>query len=471
MMYYSLNNKNRKNDMINANNKEKYLESSKNFTFVPAKDVVNSEYYKKKYIEKNIKRIKRILTNKNIRKNYNKAKSLKILNKNSIFNGHLKSSINKEIKKQIDDELNSKSSEEKKSINNSSNYVEKDSIYILKNTSNDNSSKDNINCDNNEKKIFDYNDKNNLILNLNSNLTERKNSKFKKNKNCVSFKLFTEKENITNNNIHTKKYSFNNTPSPINNSPTNRNNISIYTNLNPINTNIKLFKNITSKDNINLSKIKNKSRNVINLDFLKKKSLSYKTSIDTNINSLDKYTNRCNSILLKLVKKNKSKKKNFFKTYQDKELKTILSKKANKKYKSQFMKKRIKDEKINKMQVLIKDSFIDYDINKILKEKNNYEKLNRNNDLFRKYSMLSENLVFGDYNSRKKSGEQILISKKERKRIIRNKRLEKLRETIKINSLTINKLKNSIKIDKDKIIDFIQRKNKINNNDNKNHFN
>ena len=367
--------------------------------------------------------------------------------------------------------MNSKSSEEKNSINNSSNYVEKDSIYILKNTSNDNSSKDNLNFDNNQKKILDYNDKTNLILNLNSNLTERKNSKFKKNKNCVSFKLFTEKENITNDNIHTKKYSFNNTPSPINNSPTNRNNISIYTNLNPINTNIKLFKNITSKDNINLSKIKNKSRNVINLDFLKKKSLSYKTSIDTNINSLDKYTNRCNSILLKLVKKNKSKKKNFFKTYQDKELKTILSKKANKKYKSQFMKKRIKDEKINKMQVLIKDSFIDYDINKILKEKNNYEKLNRNNDLFRKYRMLSENLVFGDYNSRKKSGEQILISKKERKRIIRNKRLEKLRETIKINSLTINKLKNSIKIDKDKIIDFIQRKNKINNNDNKNHFN
>ena len=445
MMYYSLNNKNNKNDMITSNNKEKYLETSKNFSFVPAKDVVNSEYYKKKYIDKNIRRIKKILSNKNIRKKtfYNKAKSLKIINKNSIFNDNIKNNINKEIKKQIDDELNSISNEEKNSINNSNNNIEKDSIYFLKNTSNDISSKDNINCENNKEKILD---KNNIFLN---NLTERKNKRIRKTNNHVSFKLFTEKYNISSN-ILKKKYSFNNTPSPRDNSLTNRNNISICTNLN--------------KNNNNLSKIKNKSRNVINIDILKKKSLSYKTSIDTNINSLDKYTNRCNSLLLKLVKKNKTKTKNFLKIYnQDKELKKILSKKVNKKFQSQYMKKRIKDEKLNKMRVLIKDSFIDYDINKLLKEKKNYDKLNRNSDIYRKYNMLSENLIFGNINNGKNS-EQLLISDKERKRLIRNKRMENLRETIKINSFTINKLKNSIKIDKNKIMDFIQRNKKINNN-------
>jgi len=473
MIYYSLNDKRNKNELFIANNKEKYLETSKNFFSLPTKDIVNTEVYKMKYLEKNSRRINRILSNKFIKKT-NKDKDFSLINIKSNKTIKTIKTNNKNNDNNFDN-LKSISIEDKDISKNNYDSNENDSLCLAKSPSYDNNN-------NQDKK---YNKKKNIIrYNSNSNntytskyLSERKIDEYtKKNKinfnNYLSAKAFNSPEYINNKNNDI----YMDFPSPTSTNHTYKKAFSelhnnYLGNINRKNTNIKLFK---SKNSINLSKIKkNKSRNVINIEGIKIKSNIYKTNIDNNINRLDKYTKTCNSILLKLVRKNKSNKKKYSKKNinEDKELKALLSNKMNKKNKSNYMRNKIKQEKINKMKVLINDTFLDYDINKLLKEKTIYDKTNKNNDnIIRKHTMLSENIFFENKIQNSSSNSKVpklhgLMSDKEKKNIIKNRIMKKLRQKIKINDETIKKLKNFIKIDQVKLISNLDNNNKSNNNE------
>ena len=460
MMYYSLNNKNNKNDIFIANNKEKYLETSKNFLFSPIKDVVNSEFYKVKYLDKNYKRLGKILSNKSIKKLNNKDYSITLQNKSL-------SKINSANQKNKIQNIDNNSSEGDK-YNSKEEYFndinENDSFFLAKKTSYENNKEyNNTNCSDNSKNkkiiFWNYHKRNNILA---KNLTERKSRNIRKNIKSVSEKLIkSPKPNLYKTNDFERKIT-----TSLNISRTNRNIFSRFhknsLNIDPnINhAKIKLLKTYNKNKNINLSLIKCKSRNVINIDQIKKKSSTYKSSIDNNIDNLGKYTKSCNSLLLKLIRKNKSKKRKYTKTYfnsEDKELKQILSSKTKAKS-SNYMKNKIKEEKLKKMKVLINDTFLDYDINKILKDKTIHEKTYRKEDIFTKYSMISENLVFGEIQDIKNPKDHGLITDKDKKKLIMNKRMEKLREELKRNSHTINKLHNFIQIDKDKIMNIIKKR-------------
>ena len=62
--FYNLSDKKFKNDVMNSVNREKILTMSRNFSLAPSKDIIRQEFYKKKYYEKNVKRIAKILKRK-----------------------------------------------------------------------------------------------------------------------------------------------------------------------------------------------------------------------------------------------------------------------------------------------------------------------------------------------------------------------------------------------------------------------
>ena len=63
--FYNLSDKKFKKDIMNSVSREKILTMSRNFSLAPSKDIINQEFYKKKYYEKNVKRIAKILKKKN----------------------------------------------------------------------------------------------------------------------------------------------------------------------------------------------------------------------------------------------------------------------------------------------------------------------------------------------------------------------------------------------------------------------
>lgn len=422
MVYYSLNDKKNKNVIYSTSFKKTYLENSKNFVSLPSKDIINHDFYKVKYLEKNAKRIGKILLNKLIDKKPQND------NKNCLRGNMF---INTDIHNNISHTFNNK------------NYLYNDNLKTLsyQDNNSDIDEKENSSSENNKICILSYNDKNNQTF---KNLTKKKiHEKPKKNKNCISVKILkTLKNNVSkNNDIFT--YTTSTSHSPLNTSITNKNNFSRYhknnlnINLYRSNSNIKLFKNVKDKYNINMLKTKSKSRNVVNIDFIKKKSSLYKTNINNNINNLDNYTKGCNSKLLNLVKKNQTNKNKYLKkslNNEDKEIKKILSN-QNEKDNSDYIKNKFKEEKLNKIKILIKNTCLDYDIRKILKEKIKSDKIDKNSDnIFRKHNMLLDNIIFGNDENGKYSGNLQLINDSDKKKSIINKKMNKLRETIKNNN-------------------------------------
>ena len=455
MTYYSLTNKNKKDEFFNDNNKEKYLEKSKNFSSVPTKDIINSQFYKVKYFEKNSKRIGKILINKLIRNNISLSRNKsnesmsKVENDNNYFKyksdiiGHQKIiNINTENKK---DESNN-------SINNGN-----DSSFLAKSPSFESKKILRAHSRNISNKTK-YNSFNNLYLN---NLTGRKNPSNKINKNNLNNSGKKSK------NINTLKFEISSGSKTLT-SP-NRKIISGFWQTNP-NINMhknsirkNLFKKLKDRKKIYLIRNNNKSRNVFNSDFIKKKSLTYKKNIDNNIDNLNEYTKTCNSLLLKLVQKNKIKGKKYLninRNDEDKEMKEILSYKNKNKENNEYIKNKLREEKLNKIKVLTNDTILDYNINKLLKEKKNFERIKQNNDIIKRINLFSENINFDeeDYKEHKLEGP---LSDRDKNRRIN--KYNKLREIIEKNYVTIKKLKNFIEIEKDKLIKYSNRKLKENN--------
>ena len=479
MMYYSLNDKKHKIDILDTNNREKYLTASKNFISVPSKDVVNSEFYKVKFQEIKSRRINRVLSNKIVNKDisfshkkngYHVGKTIDVNNYEKNNQNH----NNNYIRLKIGDDLKSNYLYDKETIkndnnnNSNDNNNENDSMIFNRTPSYRSSDKRyNENNDINGEDIFRYYSNKNLLP---KSSIKRKIHEYTRKKNkCISFKeLNNPKKNILKDSV-----------SPLSTNRTNRNNLSGLrrNNLNidiniknsKSNQKIKLLKNLNHNGLIDISMHKNKSRNVTNVNGVTKKSFQYKININNNIKRLDKYTKKCNSLLLNLLKKNHINKKKYSKstkTKRDKELENILSNKINGKYISSYNKNKIKEEKIKKMRILINDNYLDFDINKLLKEKIEYDKTenNKNNNII-KYNMMSENIFFTNvHNTNRNSNKNNIINKimtdKEQKKITRNEKMKKIRENFKKNFKTIIKLKNFIKVDKDKILTIIEKTHK-----------
>ena len=458
MIYYSLNDKkNKKDEFFNDDNKEKYLEKSKNFCSVPTKDIINSQFYKVKYQQKNAKRIGKILINKLILNDLSLSqnKSNESDNKVEDFNNYIKYEKDIVDHKQI---INIKSEDKKDKSNNSINNAN-DSSFIANSPSYENK---NIFRDN-SRQISNktaYNSFNKLCLN---NLTERKNPPYKNNtiKNILSYKeLDSSRKKSKNNNIINVEFS------PINKTLTcpNRKKLSCFWQTNPnINMHKKsvkknLFKKLTETSKIYFFRNKNKSKKVINIDFIKKKSLSYKNNIENNIDSLNQYTQTCNSQLLKLVKNNQIKEKKYLQTNkndEDKEMKDLLSYKLNKKANNAYIKKKLKEEKLKKIKIITNDTIIDYNINKLLKEKTNYDKIKRNNDIVKRLNLFAENMVFDEEDIKEHKMDNQLSNRDKNRRINKYKNI---REIIEKNYMTIKRLKNYIEMDKDKLIKYCDKK-------------
>ena len=78
-----LGDKNNKTDILNSIKHEKILSISRNFSLQQTKDVVSQEFFKMKYLQKNAKRIAKILSNKKNKNNSKSENKKKIDNNNS----------------------------------------------------------------------------------------------------------------------------------------------------------------------------------------------------------------------------------------------------------------------------------------------------------------------------------------------------------------------------------------------------
>ena len=343
MMYYSLNSKRNKEDIVRTNTGEKYLTHSKNFLSVPSKDVVNNEFYRVKFLDKNLRRVNKILSNRIINQNnqnissYNNFETMtepNIFPKNS-ENGLKCDSNMKETLR--NDYSNSKSND------NYNNY------YII--TPNCQVNQDDISNKNSDKMKLKYHS-NKELYNKNF-ITERKIFEYVKKDKIVKNK-FTSYKNLYN----PKKFFVENSL-VINNSQPNKDNQSdLIKNLQNTATTtmnnsqkMKSQKSINQNILLNIKTPKRKSRNINNMNFVKEKTFQYKININNNIKQLDTYAKKCNSFLLRLLKENDTYNRKYNgknRIIKDKELEKILT---IGKHSSSYNKNKINEEKIQKMKI------------------------------------------------------------------------------------------------------------------------
>ena len=433
--FYSFNDNKNSNEIFIASNKAKYLSTSKNFLSSPTKDEIGFEYFRLKH-----------------NKNYNRRLSQKFKN---IFNDDasmIKQKIHKNLlNTNFKDELNINSLDDKD--NNNFSLKQAMSFDNNKNNNNkyNNSAKNIFNNINylTERKIFDYKNKN----------------KFLKSQNKKYFSF----NNISINSKSLKNIL--NTPPQSNSSRMNSNSYSMFKkklNIININTknkgnNIKLFKYFDQNNKFNMANTKIKARNLFNTNKykIKKTSKKFKNNFNNNIQILDKTNKKCNSQLLDLVVNNKS---DFIKNNGRRnniknnniELKKILSNEVEENFTSNYTKNKIKEEKLSKMKILMNDTILENEINRILKKQidldyeNNYIKINKENDNLRIYNMISKALKFGnDKNSITKDkniigikGMKEFLDEEDLKKKLEDRKINKIKERIKKNYHTIMRLKN-----------------------------
>ena len=174
--FLTLSDKNTKSDILNSLNHEKMLAISKNFTLKESKDIINQEFFKVKYIQKNAKRIAKILNHK---KNKNTILELKT------FNNKKNISINNNIIETPEQFIIKRRESDDAIRNNSNRYINININPITKNHKRntlDFKSKNNLT----NLQIFEYNNKknelkinNNYWLNTSNFSPNKKNNKDK----------------------------------------------------------------------------------------------------------------------------------------------------------------------------------------------------------------------------------------------------------------------------------------------------
>ena len=278
-----------KNEIFHSLNPEKILSISKNFSLKQSKDIITQEFFKVKYIQKNAKRIAKILNNK---KNKNTILELKAFNnkKNIGLNINNINIITPEQfiikRRESDDAIR----------NNSNKYINININSIRKNNRHntlDFKSKNNLG----NLQIFEYINKNNkpkinknYWLNTSNILLNTKNNN-NKDKEIIS-SIFTKrkKRNNLTDYYKTRKKKFINS---------RNSDISFYINKYHTHT------NYTDRH----TREKNEKLFLLDLGKIKKLSKKFKLNINNNINGLNDYTKECKSKLLRLLYTNNIDKK------------------------------------------------------------------------------------------------------------------------------------------------------------------
>jgi hypothetical protein len=174
-------------------------------------------------------------------------------------------------------------------------------------------------------------------------------------------------------------------------------------------------------------------------------------NLNNHINQLDNYTQKYNSFLLNLLRKSNIYRKRYIKAkriIKDKELENILT---IGKHSSSYNKNKVEEEKLQKMKILLNDNYMDFDVIKLLQERNENSKTKKHNIInLRKYNMMKEDFFFANSKSippknKHKNNTNDLMSEKEQKKKLKNDRMKKIREHFRQNFKTIVKLKNLLK--------------------------
>ena len=412
--FLTLSDKNTKNNIMNSINREKILSVSKNFSLKQSKDVIAQEFFKMKYLQKNAKRIAKILNNK---KNKNAVIELKSemrgfnFNDNNINKKSLE--LNKIKRRDSDDVVR----------NHSNNHLDLNINAfrkVLKHNSLDFKSKNNLM----NLRIFEYSKKDKPKINKNYWLNTSNISPNKKNHREIISSIFSKRKNR---NSLTEYQKFKRKKKFI---KSRNSDISFYIN--------KFHANTTRTYNINFTdrhtRKKKEKLFLLNIDRIKKLSKKFKVNINKNINGLNDYSKQCKSKLLRLLYANNIDKKIY------------IIKKENK-------------TELNELKDILFDD-IYHKTNNNEKEKLNTEK-KENQDNKEKFSKTMDaisakkylDINGGNINKKVINLEIKELINKSNANLVQKGNIKKIREKCKENLRTIIKLRENIKYKKDKLIE------------------
>ena len=503
LVFYDLTGKDMRVKRNINNRKEKLLEISKNFAHTPIKDIVANTFYKKKFWDKNSKRLKQFFKNIAKSNNYLEERDENNLAFENEDNNSIKDIINKDCKTHREKGNLKLSPENTPSPNNNLNQNSKNS-FSNKTNENFNTKKNNIlnnhnmglgsnkseyimNIENIERSSVDLKNNesnsfgkkeslrkrssinNNSVENIveNDKLISSYNEDFKKFYDLIpkisNYNNLSRNKNSNNSNLITKSNTNNNTITNKNNNIYNITNIKANTRNFSLTINNFNKKNIINKSRLKIfNTFKNNSSNKYsprfyikkNEDALKRKKMKFKNNFNNQIFKLNRYTNKCNTELIKLIDGNndnnfKERKNNILKN-QKIDMKEILVEHKKTKTSREIEKKikeveKEKDTVKNLIKVAINDTGDNFDVDpkkmeKRLKKNINHitdeEALEMLEDIMEKEKLLDFREIIAD-------------KKKLEKKREHNMKL--LRLKAENNYEKMLKLKNMIQIDKGKI--------------------
>ena len=417
--FYNLGDKNFKSNIMNSINNEKILTLSRNFALQQSKDIISQEFYKKKYQEKNIKRIAKIL----------KSKTKKL---------QLRSNINNFLESNKDDdkqeiqllELNKHFFKKRRKSQDITNFQTEKNNHV--------SFDKNINI-NAIRKLIKHNSYSNKKSEDLIDLQIYEYAQKDKPKNKINYWLDTSNINLNkngNNNIMSKIFSKKNKSNTLSGSYTTKRKKFMNSRNDDINLYIKKY---YTNMNLTEAKTKHKKKNLflLNLQEIKKLSKKYKIGINNNVNGLNNYTKICRSKLLRLLNANNVSKKIY------------------------IMKKENKAELNELIELLFQDK-IPRKKKDDNKNDSNQQDLNENPDKNSKTIDFKSVKKFMDREGGKINKKIINQEIKEilnksheniRKKIV----ISKIRKKCKENYRTILKLKENLKYRKDRLLEEFQK--------------
>lgn len=502
MLFYDLTGKNIRIIRNINNSKEKLLEISKNFVHTPIKDVIANTFYKKKFWDKNSKRLKHFFNKLAKSNNY-----LEERDENNLFlenedNNSIKDLINKDCKThrekgnlKLSPSPNNNLNQKKKKYSFSSKtngnlYVKKNNISHRKTEKGSYKSDFIINIENNERSSIDLKNSESISLGKKETLRKRSSINNSIDNNLENDKLISSyNEDFRKfyelipkiNNYHSLSRNINNNNSNLitksntnNNTITTKNNIYNITNIKANTKNFSLTINNFNKKNI-MNKTKNKNQSNIfntfkinsrnkysprfflqkNDDALKRKKMKFKNNLNNQIFKLNRYTNKCNTELIKLIDGNndnnfKDRKKNILKNKKI-DMKEILVEENKKNKTSKEIEKKIKevekekDTVKNLIKVAINETGDNFDMDPKKKEKTLKKKINHITDeeALEMLEDIMEKEKLLDFRE--------IIADRKKLEIKRENNMKLLRLKAENNYEKMLKLKNMIQIDKGKI--------------------
>ena len=465
MTFYNLRDKNNKNIRIITNSKEKLLGLSKNFASHNGKDIVTNQFYKIKFWDRNAKRIDKLFAKSN--------KSRTNLNNSDISNN--------EDEGQFIEFENENDDIEKNNTNNISNNNDESIEYILmKNSLTDKRTpikigKYSIDTSPNMgtggyNKLFlvDKNDShsyNKLFLSNysntnnnceNSNVPKNYKLKINNNKRGSFFRPFKTSYNGFNDSV--PKSNILNTNNNFNKTASNyfkkRNKKSFSSNT----RNIVYYKDF---DNLLKSTTRIHSKNINRvMEKFRILSTKFKSKFDNKISNLNKYTNKCNNKLYKLIDGNNT---------------------ENATVKEQAM---LKKDKLDLKEVLFGKDFPKKKKDNVVKNENiktivkniTYEEENKKNKILlrKKINNIPDDLALEmvEYSVRNKRKEfnlkEILKGSERKKTEVEEKRIKNSRKKLEANYIKMIKLEKNIFYEQAKILSEEKKKIKAEKN---NHYN